>query len=171
MSFIQIFRCDFRGIPGAADTVADGESLDLQDKDFVAVYITADQFSVESGDAFLIAKERVQLLCIHHGNRNGKLRKNILHFIDGLCNALYRYVTVVCNQDVSAGGIKVIIHDPHPRRDAGQFIQRIWIGIFTAGKYPHLQTGRYSPGQSGSRSISGIGVITYCAESAFCIYI
>ena len=57
-------------------------------------------------------------------------------------------LTTRSNENVVTAWVKVIVHHPLPCGDGCQLRNRVWISIFSAGKYPHFKAGRYASGQN-----------------------
>ena len=78
---------------------------------------------------------------------------------------------MLCDQNIFAGRIEVVVHNKLPGRDAGKFCQRVRIGVVRIGKHAHLQTGRNASRQRWGRRVLRIGIIPDCAEGAACSHI
>ena len=114
LSFGQIFAADLCRIASGTDPIPDSESFDLQDKDLIAVFVKSNELTIQRGDTLLSAQKSIQFCCIHAADRDGEFRKGEIDLIDRLSDALDSDLIMVCDQNIGAAGIKVIIHDKLP---------------------------------------------------------
>nr|DAF22343.1 MAG TPA: hypothetical protein [Caudoviricetes sp.] len=160
----QIFALNLRWVAGGADSVSNGEAFYLKNEYFVSACIESDQLAVKGRHAFLSSQKSVQLLGVCAPDRNGELRKGKFHLIDRLRNALNRDFVMICDQNIIAGGIEVVVHNKLPGRYILELRHRVWIGVFCICEHAHLQTSRNAAREGWSSRVFRICVIADRAE-------